>query len=390
MTLDINSLLSALMFNLIASAVALPALMGRVSVPARHAQWAIALQACGWALLLASCLVPSGAWSDRLLSSLSMACLSSSLVLLGSAFDLWCGRVARARLPALVAVALVLGYSIGFSNYPFRVGWANALLALQMGLVAFTVGRSPVLPAGRWRWLMVIGLLAQATVTGWRGVLGAFFTDAYPRFLAPHLANYASAIVANVTALLTLMAILFAYREEAARDLERLATVDGLTGVLNRRAWLVRAAEEIAASGRHARPVAVLMIDLDNFKQINDRQGHDAGDRALRCVARALQSSVRAGDIVGRYGGEEFCVLMCQADDAAARAYDRRLREHLATAAALELGFELNFSAGIAKRVGTEETLESLLKRADSTLYRAKDEGRARTLDDQGAWPCAA
>ena len=390
MTLDINSLLCAMMCNLIASAVALPAVMGRVSVPARHAQRAMALQAAGWALLLTSGLVPSGTWSDRLLSSLSMACLSASLVLIGSAFNLWCGRTGRARMPTLVAVALVLGYSIGFSNYPFRVGWANALLALQMCLVAFTVGRPPVLPAGRWRWLLVIGLLAQAAVTAWRGVLGAFFTDAYPHFLAPHLANYASAIVANVAALLTLMAILFAHREEAARDLERLATIDGLTGVLNRRAWLLRAADALTASVRQASPVAVLMIDLDNFKQINDTQGHDAGDRALRCVARALQSSVRAGDIVGRYGGEEFCVLMSHADDAAARAYDRRLRDHLATTAALELGFALDFSAGMAKPVDPDETLESLLKRADATLYRAKDEGRARTLDDQGAWPCAA
>jgi diguanylate cyclase (GGDEF)-like protein len=193
-----------------------------------------------------------------------------------------------------------------------------------------------------------------------------------------------------VAALLTLMAILFAHREEAARDLERLATIDGLTGVLKRRAWLMRAADALTAGMRHASPVAVPMIDLDNFKQINDTQGHDAGHRALRCVARALQSSVRAGDIVGRYGGEEFCVLMSHADDAAARAYDRWLRDHLATAAARELGFALDFSAGIAKPVDPDETLELLLKRADATMYRAKDEGRARTLDDQGAWPCAA
>jgi len=389
MALDINSLLCALMINLITIAIALPAVMGRVNAAARRAQWSMTLQAAGWVLLLASGVVESGAWADRTLSSISMACLAGSLAFLGSAFDLWCGREARSRRLALIAIALVLGYSLGFASYRFRVGWANGLLALQMGLVAASVGRPPLLPAGRWRWLLVLGLVAQMVVTAWRGVLGAFFTDLYPRFLAPHPVNYASAMVANATALLTLLAILLAHRDEAARELERLATIDGLTGVLNRRAWLLRAADELASSARHMRPLAILMIDLDHFKQINDTRGHDAGDRALRYVARALQSSVRAGDVVGRYGGEEFCVLMSHADDEAARAYDRRLRESLARTATLELGFALNYSAGIAKRV-EPDTLDAMLKRADATLYRAKDEGRARTLDEQGLRLCPA
>ena len=390
MPLDIHSLLCALMINLITIAVALPAVMGRVNAAARHAQLAMVLQAAGWVLLLASGQVPGGLWLDRLLSSLSMACLASGLAFIGSAFDLWCGREARARALWLIAVALVLGYSLGFGSYSFRVGWANGLLALQMGLIAVHVARRPLLPAGRWRWLLVLGLAAEGVVTAWRGVLGAFFTDVYPAFLAPHPVNYASAMIANVTALLTLLAILLAHREEAARELERLATVDGLTGVLNRRAWMARAAEELAASVRHARPVAVLMIDLDHFKQINDTYGHDTGDRALRCVARALQSSVRAGDVVGRFGGEEFCVLMSHADDAAARTYDRRLREGLALSAANELGFAPSYSAGIARRNDPADTLDAMLKRADAAMYRAKREGRACTVDEAATLPLAA
>jgi len=390
MTLDIGSLLCALMINLITIAVALPAVMVRVNAAARHAQWAMALQAAGWVLLLASGLVAPGEWSDRLLSSVSMACLAGSLALIGSAFDLWCGRAARNRHLVVIAMALVLGYSIGFASYPFRVGWANGMLALQMGLVAASVSRRASLPVGRWRWLLVLALLAQMVVTAWRGVLGAFFTGAYPSFLAPHPVNFASAMVANAAALLMLLAILLAHRDEAARELERLATVDGLTGVLNRRAWLLRAAEELALSIRHGRSVAVLMIDLDHFKQINDTRGHDAGDGALRCVARVLLTSLRAGDIVGRYGGEEFCVLMSHADDAAARSYDRRLRESLSRTVARELGFAVSYSAGIARRIGPDDSLDAMLKRADATLYRAKGEGRARTLDDQGLWLCAA
>ena len=162
--------------------------------------------------------------------------------------------------------------------------------------------------------------------TLWRGILGAFFTESYPTFLAPHPVNYAFAIVANATTVLSLMAVLLAHRDEAARELERLATVDGLTGVLNRNAWMSRAATEMAVSVRYGHPVAVLMIDLDHFKQINDTRGHDAGDRTLVFIARALQAAVRPGDLVGRYGGEEFCVLMNHADNAAAGAFDARMR----------------------------------------------------------------
>jgi len=372
MPIDIATLLCALMINQITMAVALPAVMGQVSRPARLAQVVVLLQAAGWALLLTSGLAPPGAWPDRALSTVSMACIAASLAMLARAFDLWCGRGAHDRVPVWIAVLLPLGYALGFSSYAFRVGWANGLLALQMLLFAVSLARRPPLPVGRWRWLMVVSLLAQALVTAWRGVLGVFFTESYPSFLAPHPVNYAAAVVVNATSLLSLVGILLAHRDDAARGLERLATLDGLTGVFNRRAWLARASEELAVSLRYAQPLAVLMIDLDHFKQINDSRGHEAGDRALRLVAAALQAAVRTGDLVGRYGGEEFCVLMNQADHAAARAFDRRLRSRLAESAPRELGFALDYSAGIAMRTAADDTLEAMLRRADATLYRAK------------------
>ena len=253
-----------------------------------------------------------------------------------------------------------------------------------MALVVAAVWRKPAVPVGKWRWLLVVSLVAQMVVTLWRGILGAFFTESYPTFLAPHPANYAFAIIANATTVLSLMAVLLAHRDEAARELERLATLDGLTAVLNRRAWMTRAATEMAVSVRYSHPVAVLMIDIDHFKQVNDGHGHDAGDRALVFMARALQAAVRPGDLVGRFGGEEFCVLMTHADNAAARAFDVRMREYLAAAAERELGFALAYSAGIAMRNSSDDTLAAMLKRADETLYGAKAQGRSRTLDAEG------
>lgn len=381
MHLDIATLLFAMTVCMVTMAIALPAVMGEVNEPVRRAQAGVVLQGVGWALLLMSGLVDAGSASDRALSTLAMAGIAAGLALNATAFDLWCGRAAQSRLPALIAVVLPLGYGLGFSSYAFRVGWANGLLTLQMAVVVAAVWRKPAVPVGRWRWLLVVGLLSQMVVTLWRGVLGAFFTETYPTFLTPHPVNYAFAIIANATTVLSLMAVLLAHRDEAARELERLATLDGLTGVLNRRAWMIRAAEAMAVSVRYAHPVAVLMIDVDHFKQVNDSHGHDAGDRALVFIARALQAAVRPGDLVGRFGGEEFCVLMAHADNAAAHAFDVRMRHHLAEAAADELGFALAYSAGIAIRKSADDTLAAMLKRADKTLYSAKAQGRSRTLD---------
>jgi diguanylate cyclase (GGDEF)-like protein len=384
MHLDIATLLFAMTVCMVTMAVALPAVMSHVGAPARYAQAGVVLQGIGWTLLLMSGLPTSGSMADRALSTLAMASIAGGLALNAAAFDLWCGRAPQIRLPILIAIVLPLGYGLGFSSYPFRVGWANGLLTLQMAFLVAAVWRKPAVAVGKWRWLLVVSLLAQMVVTLWRGVLGAFFTASYPTFLAPHPVNYAFAIIANATTVLSLMAVLLAHRDEAARELERLATVDGLTGVLNRNAWMTRAAIEMAVSVRYAHPVAVLMIDLDHFKQINDSHGHDAGDRALSFIARALQAAVRPGDLVGRYGGEEFCVLMTHADNAAASAFDARMRTYLTEVAEQELGFPLAYSAGIAMRTSPDDTLAAMVKRADATLYSAKEQGRSRTLDAQG------
>jgi diguanylate cyclase (GGDEF)-like protein len=384
MHIDIATLLIGMTVCMITMAVALPAVMGEVNQAARRAQAGILMQACGWALLLLSGLFAPGSLADLTASSFAMAGLAGGLALNATAFDLWCGRPAHDRAPAVIAIVLPVGYAVGFSSYAFRVGWANGLLTLQMALVAIALWRKPAVTVGRWRYLLLFSLVGQMVVTAGRGVLGAFFTESYPTFLAPHPINLAFALMANATTVLSLVAILLAHRDEAARELQRLATEDGLTGVLNRRAWVASATTALSLSERHGHPVAVLMIDLDHFKRINDALGHDAGDRALTFVARALRAAVRSGDLVGRYGGEEFCVLMNHADLQATIAFDARMRTFLGEAAKGELGFELNYSAGIATREGVEDSLAAMLKRADANLYAAKHPGRARTLDSAG------
>ncbi|HWP94178.1 MAG TPA: GGDEF domain-containing protein [Gammaproteobacteria bacterium] len=156
---------------------------------------------------------------------------------------------------------------------------------------------------------------------------------------------------------------------------ERLATRDALTGLQNRRG--LAAAYERAASG----PLCLVMLDVDHFKQFNDRYGHQAGDEVLKAVARAMSKNCRETDVAARYGGEEFALLLPDMDFADGVKLAERLRHAVReTAIAAPDGTPLprvTASFGIAERQ-PGETLEMLVARADEALYRAKREGRDR------------
>ena len=378
--IDVPSLFIAMTLNLLIMAVALPYFMGRVNRAARRAQTGIALQTAGWVFLLSSSTFERGGHGDQLFSTLAMACVSSGMVFNAMAFELWCGRKPSVRAPALIAVLMTAGYGIGFASYVFRVGWANSLLALQMATIVYSLCRKPQLPVGRWRWLLVICLVLQMLVLACRAVLGVFFTADFPNFFGPYLVNQIFALSSNATMVLSVVAILLAHRDEAARELERLATLDGLTGALNRRAWLQQCAIDLAGSTRHRQPVGVLMLDLDYFKQINDTHGHAAGDRALQLFVEGMRAVGRSGDAFCRYGGEEFCVLLNGADVAAVMAYDKCLRLWLAQHPIEEIGCALSYSAGLAMRLHNSDSIDAMLQRADVALYQAKAQGRGCTL----------
>lgn len=387
-TIDVPSLFIAMTLNLLIMAVALPYFMGRVNRAARRAQTGIALQTAGWVFLLSSSIFERGGHGDQLFSTLAMACVSSGMVFNAMAFELWCGRKPGVRTPALIAVLMTAGYGLGFSSYVFRVGWANSLLALQMATIVFSLCRTPQLPVGRWRWLLVICLVLQMLVLACRAMLGVFFTDDFPNFFGPYLVNQVFALSSNATMVLSVVAILLAHRDEASRELERLATLDGLTGALNRRTWLVQSSVDLANSVRYRQPLCVLMIDLDYFKQINDSYGHAVGDRALQLFVRGMRAVGRNGDAFCRYGGEEFCVLLNRADFASAMSYDERLREWLAQHSAPALNFQLTYSAGIAMRLHDSDSIDAMLQRADMALYKAKAQGRGCTIANaHGAQP---
>ena len=215
-------------------------------------------------------------------------------------------------------------------------------------------------------------------------MLGAFFTELYPTLRTPHPVNVIGAVLNHIVLSLTTIGLLVGWREEAEHELRRQAETDGLTGLLNRRTWRACASAAIEAARRHGESLAVLMLDIDHFKRINDPWGHEVGDRAFRAVARVLRECDGPSDLLCRYGGEEFCLLLPGVDEDSARHVDERLRAAVQKHAAAGAHVDLSFSSGLALLGDGDRDIESLLRRADFALYRAKAGGRDRLISGEG------
>lgn len=170
-------------------------------------------------------------------------------------------------------------------------------------------------------------------------------------------------------------------REERERELRRLAETDPLTALLNRRSFTEKANAAMAESTAAGSDVALIIVDLDHFKQINDSYGHPAGDAVIRAFADLLLGQFRnARNLVGRFGGEEFGILLQDCDLASAAACARQIQEALLTRSlpvSETLALQVTASFGVAM-LDADESLTSLVGRADQALYRAKSEGRNR------------
>ncbi|MCA2992930.1 diguanylate cyclase [Gemmatimonas sp.] len=217
-----------------------------------------------------------------------------------------------------------------------------------------------------------------------RGQYGVFLvrrTRDQERF-GPADLEFAQAVITAAVAVIQRAQMVESTMADNAR-LEQLAQTDPLTQLLNRRALTERIAAEMERTLRYDSTMALLMIDLDHFKRVNDTYGHLVGDDVLRDVAPLLSDTIRTADIVARYGGEEFLVLLPETDDAGAESFADRIRRAIEThpfaSDSLPEPLRLTASIGVAVYPAARiESVEDLFARADAALYRAKADGRNR------------
>ncbi|MDT7809980.1 MAG: hypothetical protein QOJ70_3793 [Acidobacteriota bacterium] len=203
----------------------------------------------------------------------------------------------------------------------------------------------------------------------------AWFAVAYAtseHFSSPLIA-YWNALV-HLGSTLILAHLVASFRRSLSHESE-LARTDYLTGSFNGRSFTEAAEAEINRARRHNHIFSVAFMDVDDFKLINDRLGHSAGDRLLRLVADTVRRSVRAIDVVARLGGDEFAVLMPETDERAAQVVIRRVRRQLLEAARTE-GWPVTFSAGLITWVEPPSGVDEMLRAADEMMYSAKRHGK--------------
>jgi diguanylate cyclase (GGDEF)-like protein len=372
--MDVVTLLAAVLVNALLMSLALVVSVGMRARSGLQAwQFMLLGQAAGFALLIGATLV-----APRWLATLGVMALSASAAAMGLTACRFLSVAPPQRWLLAVPVGLGLVHAVVFWDQRVATGLANVTIGLQILWASWLLLRG----AGgvRWRWLCGGAGLANALLTLGRAALVLGWPETYPRFITPHPLNLAHLMLLNASLVLGTMGFLLAHRDEAEQALVRLASLDALTGLLNRREWMGRAARALGATEE---PAVLMMLDLDHFKRINDERGHPVGDEVLKLTGEVLRGELRASDLVGRYGGEEFCLLLRHCEPEAFGRLDARLHQALRRRSEATLGVAADFSAG-AVRVQPGETLAVAIKRADDQLYHAKHAGRGRTNCEQG------
>ena len=255
----------------------------------------------------------------------------------------------------LAAMAFIMGYHAWFLFRHMRAGWSHATFGVR-----FTAC-----------WMAAI-----AGVFALRWVHLVFLPQDGSHLFAPNWVQSAYAVSYSLVLLMITVGFALMASERVRETFEHQATHDTLTGVLNRRALLDAMAQELARSQRYQHPFAVLMLDLDHFKAVNDRHGHQVGDLVLQQFARRVAATLRPNDVLGRFGGEEFLVMLPETDSASALATAERVLQAVRPPPP---GLPaVSTSIGLTHWQAHDRSVDALIERSDRALYVAKSRGRDR------------
>jgi len=280
----------------------------------------------------------------------------------------------------LIVYATVLGYSFTTALFTYLTGPFNAAgwIAFIGGtIVGFLLFRPGVIALGVVVWvaaIATIAALAESHVLPYAPLLRA---NGGPHVSAWWLVRHGVITLGLCALVLPLCGYIITMWKLREAELEQLSKTDPLTGVSNRRHLMELVEHELRQARRYRRSLSLVMVDLDHFKRVNDDHGHQVGDQVLVAAVDAIRRSVRDSDVIGRYGGEEFLLLLPNTDEDGAREVAERCRRLIAEARVGTIA--VTASLGVATYPGTAgDNLDDLLHVADEALYRAKESGRDR------------
>ena len=293
-------------------------------------------------------------------------------------------------ITALLLAAMHVGvfptcFVEGVGHTAFKIASEYIICLILLGSISLHLRTRDHFDDDVLRWIIISILLticselvftADATIYGWSDMIGHYlkifaFLIIYKAtvevgLMKPHRLLYRN-LKQSETAL-----------RQVLQEVQKMAVTDSLTGLLNRRHFFELAEHELRRAKRYARPLSAIMLDVDHFKQINDTYGHTVGDRVLREVAQVCMRETRNVDVLGRYGGEEFVIVLPECETRAACEVAERLRQSIA-----ELSVDtpsgpvqVTASLGVASLSDPSTTLDALISAADTALYSAKRGGR--------------
>lgn len=289
----------------------------------------------------------------------------------------------RALALSLVGIVLMVA---AYALWPEARHAALALLCLTLAFGMFSLSPGEVLKAG----VAAVALLASALITLWWLQPAGFepMRDGLDALIVCLLMPVLSRTVFQISGKRQRLVQQQGTLAETLARLETLATRDPMTGLFNQKHMAELMDQQAKRAQRGQAPLAVALLDLDHFRQVNDRHGHDVGDSVLADIARCAADALRQTDVIGRWGGEEFVVLFVDSDHTQALLGLERLRERLAGqrlgTATLQAGVSVRFSAGLADWIPGDH-LQATLQRVDDALRQAKQQGRDRVVLASGA-----